>query len=403
MRQQAKKNRRRILFVDDEPRVLDGLENVVFSRHREWHCDFAGGGVEALELMGRHAYDILVTDIRMPGMDGAELLGHVRDEHPAVVRVVLSGHCELEVAMRALPLAHQLLGKPCEPATLLGMLQRALEVQSLISEPEVRALLGKVSRLPMRPRIYHQLQTLLESETASLDDVAELISRDVGISSHLLHIANTAFFSRGRPATSLRQVVTRLGVNLVRELTLAAEMMGPLTKEVAGMCLDRQQQHSLECARLAAGHVKDAKLRDDAFLAGLLHDSGKLALAAALPETYADVLQKAAAEARPLSLVEIERFGVSHADVGAYLLGLWGVSFNVCNAVGAHNRPEEFARFEDESSRQLAQAICEAHLRMVESSEEVPRGSEVRLVGMGEEGEGNSETLASEEGKAGHG
>lgn len=357
-------HKRRILFVDDEPRVLDGLENVLFSHAREWLCDFAEGGVEALELMAKHRYDILVTDIRMPGMDGATLLARAQKAHPAVARIVLSGHCELEAAMRALPLAHQLLGKPCEPAMLIGALQRAFEVQTLVSDPDVRALLGRISRLPIRPSIYNQLVQLLGSETASLDDVADLVARDVGISSHLLHIANTAFFSRGQTTTSLRQVVTRLGGKLVRELTLAAEVMGPLGRQLSGLSLDEEQQHAIACAELAADLVEAPDLRDDAFLAGLLHDAGKLALAGAEGRTYQQVLNEA--KLGPLSLheVEVERFGVTHADVGAYLLGLWGMSHTVTTAVGMHHRCA--STLADGPAKAVATAVAHANRRLRE-------------------------------------
>jgi len=97
---------RRVLFVDDEPRILEGLRRMLRSQRNEWEMAFAPGGGAALAIMEAAPFDVVVSDMRMPEMDGATLLTQVRNLYPQVVRIVLSGHAELSAALRVVPVAH---------------------------------------------------------------------------------------------------------------------------------------------------------------------------------------------------------------------------------------------------------------------------------------------------------
>lgn len=112
-------SRKRVLFVDDEQEVLEGLRNLLRRNRHEWDMVFALGGYEALAELSRGTVDVVVTDMRMPGMDGAQLLAQVKTVSPSTARLVLSGHAEKEAILRALPVAHQFLSKPCGGGTLL--------------------------------------------------------------------------------------------------------------------------------------------------------------------------------------------------------------------------------------------------------------------------------------------
>jgi len=108
----------RIIFVDDEPRVLDGIRRFLYPMRREWDMSFACSGPQALEIMAHDPFDVIVTDVRMPGMDGTELLARVRDLHPGVVRIVLSGHSDRDLTLKAAVSAHKYLSKPCDAQSL---------------------------------------------------------------------------------------------------------------------------------------------------------------------------------------------------------------------------------------------------------------------------------------------
>ena len=166
---------RRLLFVDDERLVLDGLRNMLRPKQRHWDMTFVTGGPEAIEELGRREFDVVVSDMRMPRVDGAAVLKHVQASQPNAVRIVLTGHTETDLALRTIPVAHQFLSKPCDAATLEGTIDRACSLQSLLTDPTLRAAVGGIGRLPSVPKLYMQINEALEKPTTSLKDVAVLI------------------------------------------------------------------------------------------------------------------------------------------------------------------------------------------------------------------------------------
>lgn len=354
---------KRILFVDDEPRVLEGLENLLFPYMDEWDAEFVTSGAEALKRLDKAPFDVLVTDMRMPQMDGATLLQKTKQHHPEVVRVVLSGHAEVEAAVRALPIAHQFLSKPCSAEKLIDVINRACGLRSLVDDEQVRSLVGKIAELPARPKIYSELTALLANEDSSLDDVATIIEKDIGISTKVLQVVNTAFFSRGAAITTVRQAVPRLGAEFVKNLVLAVDVFrGAPTAVVGGFSIDELHEHSFLTAHIARRLLDDRKAADDAFLAGTLHDVGKLILATALPERFREVWARHGETNEPFFQVEYELNQVSHAEIGAYLLGLWGLPYTVMEAVANHHQPSrvESATFDAFGAVHVANHLANA-------------------------------------------
>jgi DNA-binding NtrC family response regulator len=146
--------KRRILFVDDEPNVLSGLRRMLRSMREEWDFEFAGSGREALEVMQRTAVEVIVTDMRMPGMDGSQLLDEVLQRHPQVVRIVLSGQSDTETVLRSVRPTHQFLSKPCDAETLKATVARACALRDLMAEPSLKDLVSRISTLPSMPSLY---------------------------------------------------------------------------------------------------------------------------------------------------------------------------------------------------------------------------------------------------------
>ena len=271
-------------------------------------------------------------------MAGPELLARVKRDHPNVVRLVLSGHSELEPALRALSISHQFLSKPCTGEVLVDVVDRACEVQSLVSSDAVRGLVGSIGDLPARPKVYSEVTKLLASETASLAALADLVEQDIGIATKLLHMVNTAFFSNGRVIKSVRDAVQRLGTGLVRDLVLGIEVFRDQGKGLHGFSIDQMHEHSMRCAALAR-RIADRAHADDAFLAGTLHEVGQLVLATTLPDAFARAVDRCRQDHVPLYEAERRELGVGHSEVGAYLLGLWGMPYAVIEAVAHHHHP----------------------------------------------------------------
>jgi putative nucleotidyltransferase with HDIG domain len=333
--------KRRILFVDDEPLVLEGLEDLLGRYRREWDMAFAAGGRAALQQMERTPFDVIVTDMRMPEMDGAALLRTVKAEHPETVRIVLSGYSEMQVAMRAVPVAHQFLNKPCDADVLEKVIERACGLHAILSDESVRRMVGGVKRLPRLPALYASLARTLADEQAGAGDVTRIIEEDVAVSAKVLQLANSAFFGIGRPISAVEQAVNYLGVRTIQQLVLAAELFdGTGLPRRSGTSIEALRDHALLTAgiarRIVAGYRREA---DDASTAGLLHDVGKLVMAAELPEQLAAASNAARESGRPLYQAERELNGITHAEVGAYLLGAWGLPYPIIEAVANHHAP----------------------------------------------------------------
>ncbi len=329
---------KRLLFVDDEPRVLQGLKAGLYTRRKEWDMHFAEGGARAIELMREAHVDVLVTDLRMPGVDGTALVARARTDSPSTIRVVLSGYADAGQSHRLVSLAHRYLSKPCEPKQLEECIDRCLTTQALIESQELRIQLGAVGALPPLPSTFAALQSALEDPCIDLRKVSAIIERDPAVSAKVLQVCNSAFFRLPRRVASIQQAVNYLGLSTVRSMVLSAELFRPGKPLSPLLDLGQMQRHSLGVAAIARDLAADAPWAEDAFLAGLLHDVGLLLLA----RQFKDQTQRALeATAAGMPLVEAEQryVGVSHAAAGGYLLGLWGLPYEVVEAVANHEAP----------------------------------------------------------------
>jgi putative nucleotidyltransferase with HDIG domain len=330
---------KRILFVDDEVAVLDGLRDRLRKQRREWDMVFAVGGVAALGECARAPFDVVVSDMRMPGMDGATLLHRIKALYPKTVRIVLSGHAERDAVMRALVVAHQYLSKPCDSETLKSVLSRACALQALMNDDGIRAIVGKVERLPSVSTIYLDLTAVLARKAPSADDVVAVVERDPAMCLKLLQVVNSAFFGISRKITAMRDAIAYLGIDLVKSLVLAAQIFAAAegAEGLGRGPLAEIQRHSVLVGRAARKIARGNA--EDAFMAGMLHDVGKIVLALTNRDSLAAFPVAAEHRGVPTRVVEREKLGVTHAEVGAYILGAWGVPFAVVEAVAGHHEP----------------------------------------------------------------
>ncbi|WP_051434382.1 response regulator [Desulfonatronum lacustre] len=334
----------RILFVDDEPQVLQGLRRMLHSQSREWELHFAPGGKEALEVMAATPMDVVVSDMRMPGMDGIQLLNEVKERFPKTARVALSGHMDERMIMGSTKVVHQYLSKPCSPETLIAVLRRLLALRRYLAEEALTCLSSSLEQIPSLPKLYLAIQEELQSPRCSLKKVGEIIATDVGMSAKILQLVNSSFFGMYTKVTSPAQAVNLLGTETVKALVLHVQVFSQYNpKKCPHFSLARLSRHSLMTATLAkricAMENTPREVQEDAFLAGILHDVGKLIFAVNCPDLYDEMLEMVASEDLSLTVVERELLGASHAQLGAYVLGLWGMADPVVEAIAFHHQP----------------------------------------------------------------
>jgi HD-like signal output (HDOD) protein len=333
-----------ILFVDDDPNVLQALRRMLHHKRAEWRLSFAGSGKEALAIMAAGPVDMLISDMRMPEIDGAALLAETARRHPDTIRFILSGQSSKESLFRAVGPCHQYLSKPCEGKVLEERVEGALALRRRLAEPRLRSVVGGLDFLPSLPTTYSALQAELEAGQARQDRIEAILARDPGLAAKLLQIANSAYFQRAREIRSVWQAVNFLGYDVVRTLALSFGVGTQFKQQKIGdMPIEELIGHGLAVGGVARAIARAERLEgqviEDCFSAGILHDLGILILADNFAARYTPVID--AVRRHNVALHDAERaaFGVNHADIGAYLLGTWGLPDSLVQAVADHHQP----------------------------------------------------------------
>lgn len=300
--------RRRILFVDDEPRILEGLVRMLRPQRERIEVVTAPGGEEALALLAREPVDAVVSDMRMPRMDGAALLAEVRQRHPGPVRIILSGQSDQGTILRAVATTHQFLSKPCDPQVLVGTVLAACAWRDLTSHhPDHQQLVSRAAVLPAPAATLARLDAELALPEPSLRRVSGLVAGDPAMAAKVMQLVSSTFFGQVRRVEGPEEAARLLGLELIRALHRAGCLAasGDQAEGGAGQAIAAAAQAL--CSHLGG----DARACADAGIAGMLHGCGRLV--AITP--------------------------CCTASMGASLLGLWGLPEPVVAAVAQQEHP----------------------------------------------------------------
>jgi HD-like signal output (HDOD) protein len=290
-------------------------------------------------------FDVVVTDLNMNGISGADFLMKVREEFPRTVRFVLSGSTDAQMILKVSNVAHQILGKPCEPQKLYNTVARAFALREQLNEGALKGLLHRMGALPALPVVYEQILQEMVLDDTSVARVGKLIEQDPALSAKVLQIVNSAYMGVRSPVTNLVQACSMLGLENLKNVVLMAEVfeLPKGTKLPPRFNLGAIWNHSLatgEGARkIAASETTDKKVIDRAFTAGLLHEIGQLILATQLTDEFAQAIRYADEEKITLVDAEQKMLGATHSQVGSYLLELWGLPDPVVEAIAFHLHP----------------------------------------------------------------
>lgn len=340
-------DKKTILFVDDEPNILSGLKRMLRSMRKTMNFQFAENGSTALEIMAAEKIDVVVSDMRMPGMDGATLLTTIQEQYPQAVRIMLTGQADDESILRTVGVAHQFLAKPADPDVLKQVIERASALQDLMEDERLRKLVSSIDNLPSLPETYARLQQVLIDPDSGLGDVAEVIEQDLAMSAKVLQLVNSSFFGLYKHIESPFRAVNLLGLDTIKALVLGVGIFSEMKGPAGGVFnVNNLWAHSMATAafakKIALHESEDKEMVDHAFIAGLLHDIGKLLLFSHMPREYEQAIISAEETPCPLHQAEEQVFGACHGDMGGYLIGLWGLPGPVVESIAFHNRLEQY-------------------------------------------------------------
>ena len=334
----------RILFVDDEPKVLAGIRRSLHSMRKQWDIRFAGSGDEALRALEKELFNVIVSDMSMPGMGGKQLLKYVKNTYPQMIRVALSGDTSKEVLLRSIGPVHQFLPKPCDVEILKYTIKRTRAIQNSMVDKKLREVLTESDVLPSLPSSCTDLIRELENEQASVKNISRIVMQDMAMSVKILQFVNSAYFGLQYPVYDLSKAITLLGFDTLKIFVVAAKIFTYFDQiELEGFSLNRTWDHCLNVSQwakiIALQEEVDKTTLGNSVIAGMMHDIGKVVLARNMPEEYRRILTLSSGQHVPMFIAEREILGTTHAEVGSYLLGLWGFSNAIVEAVALHHCP----------------------------------------------------------------
>lgn len=337
---------KRILFVNEDVNILSGLRRGLYSTRHEWHLEFVRTAEDGLRLIADTPVDVVVTDVQMSGMDGLQFLRHAKKACPQAVRIVLAGHTEQDQLARSFRSMHLFFSKPCDVQMLRRRIRHILSCGEKIRDRSLKALISRVETVPSLPILARGLQNEFLSPEPNIDEIAAIVSMDVGLSASVLHLANSGYFVARLPMSSPELAARWLGLETVRNFFITHGLCDSLDldgfKHFDALRMWRDSVARGTAARaLALAESDNAVFGDEAFSSGLLQDIGQVVLASILRRSYDDIVRDAARRGEPLWKVERETIGATHAEVGAYLLALWGLPESVLNAVRFHHSRAE--------------------------------------------------------------
>jgi putative nucleotidyltransferase with HDIG domain len=355
----------RILFVDDKPDTFEQLTRALTGDN--WQLEFAAGGEAALEALANERVDVVIAEDQMVAMDGVSLLTRVRDRHPTTIRMIMSGTTRPGLATIV---SHRFLSKPCNVEELSVLVKRSCALHTRTGETEAFRKTMAATALPSRPSVYMELNRILSDPSWQPNQVSAAIERDVALSAKVLQLANSALFGLASTVTSVRDAVVYLGVDTIRSLTLTAEAFGKMTpRSDDGFSLDEFQRHAMLVARITAAILPSGRTQQEAVTAALLHDIGKLLVISDRKGSWTKLNEQARERQVPVHQIEQENDGVTHADVGAHLLSLWGLPDGLVESVAHHHDPSSVPGF-------AFDGVAAVHIADALSHELEPRSEE---------------------------
>ena len=336
--------KRGILCVVREPTDLPDLDRL----QEEWEIAFAQNCSQALEMMTLRPVAVVILDLEIEREDSGRFLGLIMDRYPDTIRIMLFEPLDNRAVVKSDGTVHQYIIKRCAPETVITAVHRAHLLNKWLNDPAMKRLLPRMRKLPSVPSVYVRLVHELKSTDTSIEGIGMIVADDFAMTAKLLQLVNSAFFGLGRTITSPAEAVSYLGIERTKALVLLAHTFSKYeVDKSSAFSFEKLWAHSLVTGKfarwIAQAETTDQQLAEAAFTAGLLHDIGKLMMAVNLPQDYNHLVKRVQEEPVTFEAVEREILGATHAELGACVLGIWGLPLEILEAIAFHHVPNQHA------------------------------------------------------------
>ena len=331
---------KRILFVDDEPNILKSLYRLFIET--DYNLMTADNGEEALKKMEEASFDLVVSDMRMPNMDGFQFLSKVKELYPLTFRIILSGYTDEKMILKALQqnVAKHYVFKPWDNKSLVSLIDRIFETQEILGKSQLLEHINDLSELPTIKSSYRKIISLIEKD-ADMGCICKEIENDQSLATKVLHIANSAYY--GVKTGSIRQAAAYLGLQNVKSLVLSTSVLEGLSINIpTKKRVESFWNHAFMTNRMLYFIYERClcrKLEDINQAAGLLHNAGIVFFLKYYRDKYLSVIENAAMNNNNALDAEMEAFHFTHQEAGGYLLNWWELPFSIVEAALYHHQP----------------------------------------------------------------
>lgn len=335
-----------IIFVDDERKLLDGLRRQFRNKRDVWEMRFAESADDALKQLEEQPADVIISDMRMPGMNGAQFLKLVMERWPSSARFILSGQTDQSELLRDIGSIHQFLQKPSSPELVEQAVNRTRMLRGKLDSDKLKRVVAGIQSIPVVSSTYEELVSLLKENTSDADSAAEIVANDLGISVKLLQLVNSAFFGIPRQVSGVKDAIVLIGMDNLLEMMLTSHIFQTLgddmmVSEAIKQVWAASSDLGARASRLAEIMGASEVTRDAACLAGTLSHVGRAVMLGTGAHEHIRAVDHAEKNNVTLREGEIEVYGVPQEYLGAYALGIWGFTDQVIEAVTFQHDPSQ--------------------------------------------------------------
>jgi HD-like signal output (HDOD) protein/CheY-like chemotaxis protein len=378
----------RLLYLEEDPTLVAQLIHAL-GKKSDWDVAHAKSPAEARAIAAKQPIDVALLSATMPDTDPVAIAEELTKTHKKVTIFVLAPDAETGGGLAYASGRFQWLTKPCDPETLISSIERMATLVSWLTNNTTIDLVSGLHSLPTIPSNYQGVIRAIHSPHSSVQDIAAAVEKDMGITSRVLQVANSAYYGYSKKITSPMEASMLLGIDTLKSLVRYTHVLNNFPQTPAtNAVFDQVWRHSAGVAAVARkivlSYTKEEALGDEAFTAALLHDIGKVVLTSLKADEYKAVIRQAAETNTPLHSVERIKLKTTHAETGAYLLSLWGIPFSILEAVAWHHYPRECKdkKFSALTAVHVAN-VAEHRRQQMDENKAIPTLDELYLTDMG--------------------